>query len=240
MLASLLALRPRHAVFAAAAGLGIALLAPPAAADTPPDLPPLAAPPGAAPGAATAPATGAPGAPAAPRAPAPPFGYGAPPPGAQPAPPWMSPAEVPPGFPAQYPAYYPMPYPMVAPRQDGSELPAPPPRRYRSTGMFVGGVLMVSGGLVAVIAGAALVSSSANRIDIYCDTPSFPCAHKDDAIRKNGGATLMALGGIVGALGIPVWIVGAKMVPVPREERRPAFVPELRVGAGSARLTVSF
>jgi hypothetical protein len=238
MLASPFAHPSRHVAVAVA--LGAALISPVAAADPPPDLPPLVAPqPGPAAPRAAQPAPGQP-APGAPRAPGP--GSPAPlPPGLS----WMSPAETPPGYPqpayAQpYPGYYPMPYPQAVPRQESYVLPPPPPRQHQSTGMFVGGVLMVSGGLVGVIAGAVLVSSSANRIDIYCDSPSFPCAHKDDAARKGAGAAVMTIGALVGAAGIPMWIVGARLVPAPKDEKRPALVPDLRVGAGTATVTVSF
>jgi|GEM_PF-1098737 len=123
-------------------------------------------------------------------------------------------------------------------RDVGEDFPSP--ERFEELRFEYLSFLMVGGGLVAVIAGAVLVSTSANRIDIYCDSPSFPCGHKDDAARKNVGAALMAIGGLAGAAGIPVWLVGAKLVPLPRAEKRPALVPELRVGAGVARVTVSF
>jgi hypothetical protein len=108
--------------------------------------------------------------------------------------------------------------------------------------MWAGGIVAVAGGLAAVITGAWLVSSSANRIPIYDDTPSFPQAYKDDALRRDGGAWLMAGGAIAGAAGIPLWIVGSKLVPISRDDKapRPAFVPELRVGVSGASLSLRF
>jgi hypothetical protein len=37
-----------------------------------------------------------------------------------------------------------------------------------------------------------------------------------------------------------MWIIGSQMVIIPRDAPRPALVPELRVGVGSASLAVSF
>jgi hypothetical protein len=236
------------------AALGLALaaaLATPAAAaqqpGAPPDLPPVAGPPVQV---APEPPKGAP--PAAPPAMQPqpvppgaqsypypyPYGYGYPPPGLS----WMSPNEVPPGF-------APNGAPGLAPQKprtvDDYNLPEPPPRRRYNQGMWVGGILMVVGGLASVITGAALVSTSANRIDIYCDSPSFPCAHKDDDSRKTGGVLFMAAGAVVGAAGIPLWLVGSKLVPLGKPDAqpqpgRPALVPEIKVGAGTATVTVRF
>jgi hypothetical protein len=50
----------------------------------------------------------------------------------------------------------------------------------------------------------------------------------------------MAIGGLVSAAGIPLWIVGGRLELIPRDEKRPALVPELRVGAGTASVAVSF
>jgi len=225
--------------------LGLALAAPPAAAQqpaAPPDLPPVAgppvpvAPPKAPPG-TPPPQPGAPG--AQPVAPYPypyPYGYGYPPPGLS----WASPGEVPPGM--APPAGY---APQAQRTADDYHLPPPPPRRRLNTGMWIGGILVVVGGIGSVITGAAFVSTSANRIDIYCDSPSFPCAHKDDDARRSAGVFLMAAGGVVGAAGIPLWLVGSRLVPLARPgdkppPGKPALAPELRVGAGTATLTVRF
>lgn len=123
--------------------------------------------------------------------------------------------------------------PPPPPRQIDYHLPPPPPRRFNNPGMLAGGVVMIAAGLAGVITGAVLVSTAVNRIDIYCDSPSFPCAHMDDGTRKTGGALLMAGGAVVGALGIPLWIIGAKKVPIVK-------APEVRVGAGTASVMFRF
>ena len=215
-------LRPRSFVIAAA--LAVALVARESAAQAPPDLPPLQPPP-----AQPAPAAQ----PAPPAQPTPRMA----PPGFT----WTSPASVPPGYPMPA-GYYPV-YPS-APRPADYALPPPPPRRRKSMGMWVGGVLMVSGGIGAAIAGAALVSSATDRIDIYCDSPSFPCAHRDDGGLKAGGIILMAAGAAIGAAGIPLWLIGSKYVPLSAQPNpappRPAWVPDVRIGAGSASVTMRF
>ncbi len=128
----------------------------------------------------------------------------------------------------------------AVPLSDPYALPPLPPRRRKDTGHFVGGVLLVSGGMGIVLAGAYLVASAAERIDIYCDTPSFPCAHKTDAPRMTGGALLMTAGTLAAAAGIPMWFIGSQYVLVPKDEKKAALVPEVRVGAGSASLTFHF
>ncbi len=208
---------------------------PPASAVTPPRAAP--APPGLAWMAQGAPPTGSlpPG--YAPPGYAPP-GYatpGAVPPGYA-TPGYAPPGYAPPGDPAS--GYYPSPYAM-APRSSYI-LPESLPRQRRDTGLFVGGVLAVAGGMAAALVGAYLVSSAAGAIDIYCDTPSFPCAHKTDAVRLTGGAIMMAGGAALGIAGIPMWLVGSQYVTVPRGEKKPAFLPEVRVGAGSASATLRF
>lgn len=207
---------------------------PPTAATPPPDLTPVT-----------------------PGTPVTPPGYG--PPGLPPpyVPPTPAPGTLPPGYgaaspgygvPSRYgtaapPGYYP-PYP--APRAqppapfDPYFLPPPPPRRHYDTRLFVGGVTAVVAGMVTVLVGAYVVSSAANRIPIYCDTPSFPCAFKTDTPLLAGGAVMMAAGALVGAAGIPMWIIGSQYVTVPSAEKKAALVPELRVGPGSASVSVSF
>jgi hypothetical protein len=160
----------------------------------------------------------------------------------------MSPNELPPGYTA--PPGYPPGYSPFAPPPssyvDLSALPPPPPRQRYNAPMMAMGIVMVGGGLLSVITGSVLVSESTDRIDIYCDTPSSPCAHKDDASRRTGGALMMAIGAAAGAAGIPLWIIGAKMVPAPRDEKGSAppkaaqAWPEVRVGAGGVSLVGRF
>jgi hypothetical protein len=179
---------------------------------------------------------------------------------------YVSPGDVPPGYvvPPGYGAppgygvspyygaagpqgYYPPPMAQAAARPapfDPYFLPPPPPRRHYDVKLFAGGVTAVVGGMATVLVGAYFVSSAANRIDIYCDTPSFPCAHLTDASLLTGGAVLMAFGALVGAAGIPMWIVGSQYVTVPKEETKAAREPELGLHlephAGSASVSIRF
>jgi hypothetical protein len=175
-------------------------------------------------------------------------------------PPSSTPGTVPPGYgvppgytsapgygvPSYYgaagpPGYYPSPSARPAtPQIDPYFLPPLPPRRRYDTKLFVGGVTSVIAGMVTVLVGAYLVSSAANSIPIYCDTPSFPCAFKTDTPLLTGGALMMAAGALVGAAGIPMWIIGSQYVTVPKDEKKSALVPELHVGAGSASVSLRF
>jgi hypothetical protein len=207
-----------------------------AAADPPPaDLPPLS---GAAVGAPVpgqqAPAP--PGKPVVPpRAPASPPGLS-----------WTTPGEVPPGYvnpsPGYYPYPYPAPYPAAQPQPvvDPYSLPPLPPRRRKDVGLFVGGVVAVLGGMSMALVGSYFVSSAAGRIEIFCDMPSAPCAHKTDQARLNGGAILMAAGAALGAAGIPMWFIGSQYVVVPKEERQQALQVEVRFGAGGGGAILRF
>jgi hypothetical protein len=100
-------------------------------------------------------------------------------------------------------------------------------------GLYVGGVTSVIVGVGAVLLGSYFVASAAGRIDIYCDMPSVPCAYKNDAPRMTGGAVMMALGSVLAAAGIPMWLVGSQYVLVPKGEQPKAEVhalPEVRLG----------
>ena len=52
----------------------------------------------------------------------------------------------------------------------------------------------------------------------------------------------MAGGAIVGAIGIPLWLIGARITPLPKDDKAPkaALVPELRISAGAASLSFGF
>jgi len=154
--------------------------------------------------------------------------------------------------------YTPMPYyyyqqpPQQGPRPDEYNLPPPPPRRYNSAGMVAGGVVILTKNITTIITNSILISTAANRIDIYCDSPSFPCAHTDDATRKSAGIVFMAGGALLAAAGVPLWLIGARQVPLsappagtpvaPGAPAQPphASLPEVRVGLGTASVTVHF
>jgi hypothetical protein len=103
-------------------------------------------------------------------------------------------------------------------------------------------VVSVGAGLTFVLIGSYLVASAADRIPIYCDTPTTPCAFKDDGTRLVGGAIMMAGGTLLGIAGIPMWFVGSRYVTIPKgeQEKKAALVPELRLGPGSASVSFRF
>jgi hypothetical protein len=160
----------------------------------------------------------------------PPYGYGYPPPGWTP-----SPGEIPPGYQAGA-----VGSPQLARREESYALPSLPPRRRYSTSLFAGGVVAVGVGMSLVLIGSYLVASAADRINIYCDTPSVPCAYKDDGPRLTAGALMMAGGALVGVAGIPMWLVGSRYVAIPDGEHKAARWPELRLGVGTAAVTYRF
>jgi hypothetical protein len=110
----------------------------------------------------------------------------------------------------------------------------------RSTGLFAGGITAVLGGMAAVLIGSYFVASAAGRIDIFCDQPSIPCAYKNDATRMTGGAITMALGALIGAAGIPMWVIGGQHIIVPKGSQPSSWVPEVRVGPLSGSVVLSF
>jgi len=111
---------------------------------------------------------------------------------------------------------------------------------------MVGGILLTTGGAVGLIVGSALLTSANNRYDVYCDTGTGPalCTKKNDTARATAGGVMMVVSGISLAAGIPLWIVGAKMVPVKKEtEPAPTTTsarPAVLVGAGTAALRWRF
>ena len=113
-------------------------------------------------------------------------------------------------------------------------------------GLFVGGVIAVTGGMSAVLLGSYFVASAAGRIDIYCDRPSIPCATKDDGPRMTGGAVVMAIGALAGAAGIPMWLIGSQYVTIPASEKTASekptasAVPEVHIGPLGASATLRF
>jgi hypothetical protein len=70
--------------------------------------------------------------------------------------------------------------------------------------------------MAVVLIGSYFVASAAGRIDIFCDQPSIPCAYKNDATRMTGGAITMAVGALIGAAGVPMWVIGAQHVVIPK------------------------
>lgn len=127
--------------------------------------------------------------------------------------------------------------------------PPPPPKEpYNRTFMAVG-ITMTVAGVLGLIVGAVVVASSKERIDVYCDGPTL-CARIDDQARKGVGIGTMVVGGVSATVGIPLWIIGGRRVPVRKKDSNPngtappaagaSLLPELRVGPTSASLTFQF
>ncbi|WP_433933681.1 hypothetical protein AB3662_04775 [Sorangium cellulosum] len=225
--------------------------APPAGAATPPGgAPPSATSPGAA-----APYPPGPPYPAAPY-PAPPqqvpqAAPGYPPPGYPPpgSPGYPPPGYPPPGYPppgvqggyAPYGGAYPPPgYPPAA-----AELPpAPPPvpLRRKNPGLMLGGIALTAGGTIAFFAGTGLLASASERYEIYCDFGGFTdvCDTRSDGPRQVAGALISVAGGVMLAVGIPLWIIGGKKVPATDEAPKAPAETTLSLGPGSATLHTRF
>lgn len=226
-----------------------------------------AAPPGSAasPGAATPPPS--PQGPVAPPSPAPPPGPGAAPPAAPGYPPPGYPGGYAPyGQGGYYAPYgqggyapygqggyvpygggaYPLPppgptYPPAAARPPA--LP-PVPMRRNNPSMMVGGIALTAGGAIGFFTGTALLASASQRYEIYCDYGGYTsvCERLPDEPRQVAGVLVSVAGGIMLAVGIPLWIIGSKKVPVKSESEKPSAERQasLSIGPGSAALTVRF
>jgi hypothetical protein len=130
----------------------------------------------------------------------------------------------------------------------------PPEMRIRSSGLLAGGVLLVSFGLIGVVAGSSMIGAhepTQDENDIPpcfddtgsgCGVPLGPTAivYKP-GMRTAGIATLVGSVVAMGA-GIPLLVLGAKKVPVLDDDAAKAakLTPTLRVGSSGATLTWQF
>ena len=139
----------------------------------------------------------------------------------------------PPGyFPYQY-------YPQPSATEQG---PPPVKKRAHDATMVTVGVVMTSVGIASVVVGAVVVALSKNKTDIYCDGPIL-CGRKDNDTRKTVGVIMMAGGGVLTAIGIPVWAFGAKSERVdgkPSHRDRDKTSGAFEIGPGSVRLVGKF
>lgn len=236
------AAQPPAAPPGAAPQPGSAPPAPPDAATPPPVPPAHAGPPG--------------GAPPYPAAPYPAAPYAAPPQqGPQPAP-GASPGYPPPGYPppgypppgyqggyAPYGSAYP-PMPPGYPSNMAEIPPAPPPvpLRRNSPSMMLGGIALTAGGTIAFFTGTGLLASASERYEIYCDFGGYTgiCDTRTDGPRQLAGALVSIGGGIMLAVGIPLWIIGGKKVPATAEAPEAPAQTTLSLGPGSAALQTRF
>ncbi len=159
-------------------------------------------------------------------------------------------AAPPPGYGPYGPYYYPYPY-YGAPYSTETPAPPPPPpppTKRANPAMMGIGIAMTSLGIVGVLSGLASFATANNRIDIYCDG-GFQCGTRDDEDLQVAGGVLMIVGGVFVAGGIPLWVIGAKRVPLkdgenpekkPSEPSPPPAQATLKIGPGSAGIQVSF
>ncbi|WP_437578430.1 hypothetical protein [Sorangium sp. So ce887] len=230
--------------------------APPATAPQPGSAPP--APPGAATPQAVPPAPAGPPYPAAPypaaphpAAPYPAAPGAAPPQGGPQAAPGASPGYPPPGYPppgyqggyAPYGGAYP-PLPPGYPSRAAEIPPAPPPAplRRKSPSLMLGGIALTAGGTIAFFAGTGLLASASERYEIYCDFGGYTgiCDTRTDGPRQVAGALVSIGGGIMLAVGIPLWIIGGKKVPATADAPEAPAQTTLSLGPGSAALQTRF
>jgi hypothetical protein len=130
-------------------------------------------------------------------------------------------------------------------------LPPPVPKEAANRKMMIAGIVAASGGVVTLITGSILMSVAKERIDVYRDGPAYCCSIADAPMR-NAGITLLVVGGITAALGVPLWMIGGRRVPVrssttekpgaaPQMPKTPALrAPLLRVGATGASVSWQF
>jgi len=135
--------------------------------------------------------------------------------------------------------------------EDPPDVEYPPEMRMRSSGMVAGGTLLLSFGLVGLIAGSAMISAHEPVENQNLPPRCFECGLNEQqntpsvvlkpGFRPAGIATLVGSAVAMGA-GIPLLMIGAKKVPALDDNaaRAAKLLPTLRVGAASATLTWQF
>ncbi len=154
--------------------------------------------------------------------------------------------------PGYWPQYVPATPPSASfyPPQEPFSLPPPTPKEPAHRAVMTAGILASIGGVATLITGSILMSVAKERIDVYRDGPTYCCAI-DDAPLRNAGITLLVIGGITATIGIPLWMIGGRRVPVRKTTqpdapstvlpRAPASVaPQLRIGVSGASLSWQF
>jgi hypothetical protein len=147
-------------------------------------------------------------------------------------------------WPSYAPAYPPSPS-FYGPEVPFS-LPPATPKQPANRPLQVTGIVAAVGGVLTLITGSILMSIAKDRVDVYRDGPAYCCAI-DDAPLRNAGITMLVIGGITATVGVPLWMIGGRRVPIrattpdtttPRAPARAA--PLLRVGVSSAALSWQF
>jgi len=148
-------------------------------------------------------------------------------------------------WPSYAPAYPPSPS-FYGPEVPFS-LPPPTPKEPANRQLQTLGIVGAVGGVVTLITGSILMSIAKDRIDVYRDGPAYCCAI-DDAPLRNAGVALLVIGGITAAVGVPLWMIGGRRVPIRKSTTPDAITPKapalraplLRVGASGAALSWQF
>jgi hypothetical protein len=118
----------------------------------------------------------------------------------------------------------------------------------KSMPMMVSGIVLTSAGVLGVLIGSAVVASAQNAVDVYCDggfSGAYVCDQRDDEEQMAVGYGVMIGGAVAAAVGIPLWVIGAKKVPAAddpdkKQDKPSAMVPIVMVGPTSATLRWSF
>ncbi len=117
---------------------------------------------------------------------------------------------------------------------------------------MVGGVLLTTSGILGVLIGAAVTSTAADQIEIYCNQGFGVqvCETRTDETQQGIGIGVLVAGLAAIGVGIPLWVIGGKRVPVkdkPTDQPSVAPAPdapktslELVVGPSSAHLRATF
>ena len=163
----------------------------------------------------------------------------------------VAPAAIETAAPAAPPPVYRAPLGYTNP-EEPPQVDYPPETRARSTGMIVGGTLLLSFGMVGIIAGSAMIGAheplddSNNNIPTCFDCGGVERISQQQVVPKPGfrtaGIAALVGGAVAMGAGVPLLILGAKQVPV-RDDgaaRAAKLTPTLRVGSASATLTWQF
>ncbi len=154
--------------------------------------------------------------------------------------------------PGAWPTYTPAapPSPSFYRPEEPFSLPPPTPKEPANRKLMTVGIVASIGGVATLITGSILMSIAKKRIDVYRDGPAYCCAI-DDAPLRNAGITMLVVGGITATIGIPLWMIGGRRVPVRKTTtttepssappKAPASAaPLLRVGTTGASLSWQF